>query len=100
MLTRHEEELAFAAAGEAALTGELAVCAGSCGSGNMHLINGLYDAHRSRVPVLAIAFSPSASGKTLSRWRISLVYSCRCERVVVALLAAVNNERNTVNGTL
>ena len=55
MLTRHEEEAAFAAAGEAALTGELAVCAGSCGPGNMHLINGLYDAHRSRVPVLAIA---------------------------------------------
>ena len=55
MLTRHEEEAAFAAAGEAALTGELAVCAGSCGPGNMHLINGLYDARRSRVPVLAIA---------------------------------------------
>ncbi|MET4060283.1 thiamine pyrophosphate-dependent acetolactate synthase large subunit-like protein [Arthrobacter sp. UYP6] len=55
MLARHEEEAAFAAAGEAALTGELAVCAGSCGPGNMHLINGLHDAHRSRVPVLAIA---------------------------------------------
>ncbi|WAP51798.1 ubiquinone-dependent pyruvate dehydrogenase [Arthrobacter sp. ATA002] len=55
MLTRHEEEAAFAAAGEAALTRELAVCAGSCGPGNMHLINGLYDAHRSRDPVLAIA---------------------------------------------
>ena len=55
MLTRNEEEAAFAAAGEAALTGDLAVCAGSCGPGNMHLINGLYDAHRSRVPVLAIA---------------------------------------------
>ena len=55
MLARHEEEAAFAAAGEAALTGELAVCAGSCGPGNMHLINSLYDAYRSRVPVLAIA---------------------------------------------
>ncbi|MEG9248357.1 ubiquinone-dependent pyruvate dehydrogenase [Arthrobacter sp. Soc17.1.1.1] len=55
MLVRHEEEAAFAAAGEAALTGELAVCAGSCGPGNLHLINGLYDAHRSRVPVLAVA---------------------------------------------
>ena len=55
MRSRHEEEAAFAAAGEAALTGELAVCAGSCGPGNMHLINGLCDAHRSRVPVLAIA---------------------------------------------
>lgn len=52
---RHEEGAAFAASGEAALTGELAVCAGSCGPGNLHLINGLYDAQRSRVPVLAIA---------------------------------------------
>src|SRR6202012_4807100 len=51
----HEETAAFAAAGEAALTGELAVCAGSCGPGNLHLINGLFDANRSRVPVLAIA---------------------------------------------
>lgn len=54
-LTRHEESAAFAAAAEAALTGELAVCAGSCGPGNLHLINGLYDAQRSRVPVLAFA---------------------------------------------
>lgn len=53
--TRHEETAAFAAGAEAALTGGLAVCAGSCGPGNLHLINGLYDAHRSRVPVLAIA---------------------------------------------
>src|SRR3954449_436066 len=52
---RHEEAAAFAAAGEAAVTGELAVCAGSCGPGNLHLINGLFDAQRSRVPVLAIA---------------------------------------------
>jgi len=52
---RHEEGAAFAAAGEAALTGELAVCAGSCGPGNLHLINGLFDANRSGVPVLAIA---------------------------------------------
>lgn len=52
---RHEEAAAFAAAGEAALTGEVAVCAGSAGPGNLHLINGLYDANRSRVPVLAIA---------------------------------------------
>jgi len=55
LLVRHEEEAAFAAAGEAALTGDLAVCAGSCGPGNTHLINGLYDANRSRQPVLAIA---------------------------------------------
>src|SRR5215472_10462589 len=52
---RHEETAAFAAGAEAQLTGRLAVCAGSCGPGNLHLINGLYDAHRSRVPVLAIA---------------------------------------------
>lgn len=52
---RHEETAAFAAGAEAHLTGRLAVCAGSCGPGNMHLINGLYDCHRSRVPVLAIA---------------------------------------------
>src|ERR1700757_204802 len=58
---RHEEAAAFAAAGEAAVTGEVAVCAGSCGPGNLHLINGLFDAHRSRVPVLAIAAQiPSA----------------------------------------
>jgi pyruvate dehydrogenase (quinone) len=52
---RHEETAAFAAGAEAHLTGRLAVCAGSCGPGNLHLINGLYDCHRNRVPVLAIA---------------------------------------------
>lgn len=52
---RHEESAAFAAGAEAAVTGNLAVCAASCGPGNLHLINGLFDAHRSRVPVLAIA---------------------------------------------
>jgi pyruvate dehydrogenase (quinone) len=52
---RHEEAAAFAAAGEAAMTGKLAVCAASCGPGNLHLINGLFDANRTRVPVLAIA---------------------------------------------
>ncbi len=52
---RHEETAAFAAGAEAQLTGKLAVCAGSCGPGNLHLINGLFDCHRSRVPVLAIA---------------------------------------------
>jgi len=58
---RHEEVAAFAAGAEAHLTGQLAVCAGSCGPGNLHLINGLYDCHRSRVPVLAIAAQiPSA----------------------------------------
>ena len=52
---RHEEAAAFAAAAEAQLTGKLAVCAGSCGPGNLHLINGLYDAQRSAAPVLANA---------------------------------------------
>jgi pyruvate dehydrogenase (quinone) len=52
---RNEEAAAFAAGGESQLTGELAVCAGSCGPGNLHLINGLFDCHRSRTPVLAIA---------------------------------------------
>src|SRR3982074_1594189 len=55
MHVRHEEVAAFAAGAEAQMTGRLAVCAGSCGPGNLHLINGLYDCHRSRVPVLAIA---------------------------------------------
>jgi pyruvate dehydrogenase (quinone) len=58
---RHEEVAAFAAGAEAHLSGNLAVCAGSCGPGNLHLINGLYDCHRNRVPVLAIAAQiPSA----------------------------------------
>ncbi|WP_315760262.1 ubiquinone-dependent pyruvate dehydrogenase [Sphingomonas sp. Y38-1Y] len=55
MHVRNEEAGAFAAGAEAAATGGLAVCAGSCGPGNLHLINGLYDCHRNRVPVLAIA---------------------------------------------
>ncbi len=55
MPTRHEEVAAFAAGAEAQITGELAVCAGSCGPGNLHLINGLFDCHRNHVPVLAIA---------------------------------------------
>src|ERR1700743_1037339 len=52
---RHEEGAAFAAGGEAHVTGKLAVCAGSCGPGNLHLINGLFDCQRNGVPVLAIA---------------------------------------------
>src|SRR3984893_14984030 len=58
---RHEEVAAFAAGADAHVTGSLAVCAGSCGPGNLHLINGLFDCHRSRLPVLAIAAQiPSA----------------------------------------
>src|SRR5215813_6666960 len=61
MHVRHEEAAAFAAGAEAHLTGELAVCAGSCGPGNLHLVNGLFDCHRSRVPVLGVAAQiPSA----------------------------------------
>src|SRR5271165_5850289 len=52
---RNEEAGAFAAGAEAHLTGKLAACAGSCGPGNLHLVNGLFDCHRNRVPVLAIA---------------------------------------------
>src|SRR6201996_3021021 len=55
MHTRHEEVAAFAAGADAAATGKLAVCAGSCGPGNLHLINGLFDCHRNQQPVLAIA---------------------------------------------
>src|ERR1700674_1799243 len=55
MHVRHEEVAAFAAGADAHVTGQLAVCAGSCGPGNLHLINGLFDCHRSAVPVLAIA---------------------------------------------
>ena len=52
---RHEEVAAFAAGSDALLSDSIAVCAGSSGPGNLHLINGLYDCHRSRIPVLAIA---------------------------------------------
>src|SRR6202020_3393298 len=55
MHVRNEEAAAFAAGAEAHVSGKLAVCAGSCGPGNLHLINGLFDCQRSRVPVLAIA---------------------------------------------
>ena len=60
---RHEETAAFAAGAEAQLTEQLTVCAGSCGPGNLHLINGLYDCHRSRVPVLAIAADPERGNR-------------------------------------
>ena len=75
---RHEEAGAFAAAAEAHLTGTLAVCAGSCGPGNLHLINGLFDAHRSRVPVLAIAAQiPSCRSTATSICRRSWPRICR-----------------------
>ena len=68
---RNEEAGAFAAGAEAHLTGKLAVCAGSCGPGNLHLINGLFDCHRNRVPVLAIAAhipSPEITITATPRW--------------------------------
>jgi pyruvate dehydrogenase (quinone) len=84
---RHEEVAAFAAGAEAHLTGTLAVCAGSCGPGNLHLINGLFDCHRNRVPVLAIAAQiPSAeigSGYFQETDPVSLFRECShyCEFV-------------------
>jgi pyruvate dehydrogenase (quinone) len=79
---RHEEVAAFAAGAEAHLTGELVACAGSCGPGNLHLINGLYDCHRSRVPVLAIAAQiPSAeigSGYFQETAPTQLFRDCSC----------------------
>jgi pyruvate dehydrogenase (quinone) len=74
---RHEETASFAAGTEAHLNGTLAVCAGSCGPGNLHLINGLFDCHRSRVPVLAIAAQIQAlkSAATISRKPIRKISS-------------------------
>lgn len=84
---RHEEAAAFAAGAEAQLTGELTVCAGSCGPGNLHLINGLYDCHRSGAPVLAIAAhipSPEIGGQYFQETHPGILFkecSCFCEVV-------------------
>lgn len=84
---RHEEAAAFAAGAEAQLTGELAVCAGSCGPGNLHLINGLFDCHRSGAPVLAIAAqipSPEVGGEYFQETHPNILFkecSCFCEVV-------------------
>lgn len=84
---RHEEAAAFAAGAEAQLTGELTVCAGSCGPGNLHLINGLYDCHRSGAPVLAIAAhipSPEIGGHYFQETHPGILFkecSCFCEVV-------------------
>jgi pyruvate dehydrogenase (quinone) len=83
--TRHEEVAAFAAGAEAQLTGELAVCAGSCGPGNTHLINGLYDCQRSNAPVLAIAAhipTPEIGGDYFQETHPNILFkecSCYCE---------------------
>ncbi|PCQ12934.1 ubiquinone-dependent pyruvate dehydrogenase, partial [Klebsiella pneumoniae] len=77
MPTRHEEVAAFAAGAEAQLTGELAVCAGSCGPGNLHLINGLFDCHRNHVPVLAIAAPhPHPAKSAAAIFRKPILRSC------------------------
>jgi len=84
---RNEEAAAFAAGAEAQLTGELTVCAGSCGPGNLHLINGLFDCHRSRAPVLAIAAqipSPEIGGDYFQETHPNILFkecSCFCEVV-------------------
>ena len=52
---RHEEAGAFAAGGESYMTGELSVCAGTCGPGSLHFVNGIYESHRNGAPVLLIA---------------------------------------------
>ncbi|MBA3537177.1 MAG: ubiquinone-dependent pyruvate dehydrogenase [Tatlockia sp.] len=83
--TRHEEVAAFAAGAEAQLRGELAVCAGSCGPGNLHLINGLYDCQRSNAPVLAIAAhipTPEIGGDYFQETHPQILFkdcSCYCE---------------------
>ncbi len=85
--TRHEESAALAAGAEAQLTGELAVCAGSCGPGNLHLINGLFDAHRSGAPVIAIAAhipTPEIGGNYFQETHPQILFkecSCFCELV-------------------
>jgi pyruvate dehydrogenase (quinone) len=78
---RHEEVAAFAAGAEAHLTGALAVCAGSCGRGNLDLINGLFDGHRSRVPVLAIA-AQIPSGEIGSSYSQE-AHPPPCQRIVI-----------------
>lgn len=85
--TRHEESAALAAGAEAQLTGEITACAGSCGPGNLHLVNGLFDAHRSGAPVIAIAAHiPSAEigGQYFQETHPQILFkecSCFCEFV-------------------
>ena len=76
MHVRNEEAGAFAAGAEAAATGTLAVCAGSCGPGNLHLINGLFDCHRNHVPVLAIAAHIPSSEIGLNFFRKPIRPNC------------------------
>ena len=82
--TRHEEVAAFAAGAEAQLTGQLAVCAGSCGPGNLHLINGLFDCHRNHVPVLAIAAHIPSSEIGSGYFQKRIRRSCSANAVTIA----------------
>ena len=81
---RQEEVAAFAAGAEAQLTGELAVCAGSCGPGNLHLINGLFDCHRSRVPVLGIAAQIPSAGSAAATFRKPIRNTCSGSAATIA----------------
>lgn len=58
---RHEEVGAFAAGGEAFMTGRLTACAGSCGPGSLHFVNGIFESHRNRAPVVLIASQVATS---------------------------------------
>ena len=84
MPTRHEEVAAFAAGAEAQVTGELAVCAGSCGPGNLHLINGLFDCHRNHVPVLAIAATSLLPKSAAAIFRRRILRSCSVNAATIA----------------
>lgn len=81
---RHEEAAAFAAGADAHLTGRLAVCAGSCGPGNLHLINGLYDCQRSRVPVLGLPLTFPAPRSAVGTSRKHILSICLRNAVTTA----------------
>lgn len=84
MPTRHEEVAAFAAGAEAQLTGELAVCAGSCGPGNLHLINGLFDCHRNHVPVLVSPPTSHPAKSAAAIFRKPILRSCSASAAITA----------------
>ncbi len=92
---RHEEAAGFAAGAEAQLTGKLAACAGSCGPGNLHLINGLYDSHRSRAPVVAIAaqiVSPELGSEYFQETHPEIIFrECSFFQEVVSSPAQLNH---------
>ena len=81
---RHEEVAAFAACAEAHLTGTIAVCAGSCGPGNLHLINGLFDCHRSRVPVLGLPLTSPRRRSAQATFRKRIPSACSKNAAIIA----------------